>query len=97
MFLISFVLFGKDLFQPLCLLFRNQHIPRRWIVAQEELLATAVTPEVPKQLSASDDVLATAWDRDAGLLLAERAQRRGDGVTQVVLPARLSVSSLVTL
>ena len=38
-----------------------------------------------------------AWDRDAGLLLAERAQRRGDGATQVALPARLSVSSLVAL
>ena len=38
-----------------------------------------------------------AWDRDAGLLLAERAQRRGDGVTRVPLPARLSVSSLVSL
>jgi DNA helicase-2/ATP-dependent DNA helicase PcrA len=41
--------------------------------------------------------LAAAWVRDAGLLLAERAQRRGDGATQVPLPARLSVSSLVTL
>jgi DNA helicase II / ATP-dependent DNA helicase PcrA len=38
-----------------------------------------------------------AWDRDAGLLLAERAQRRGDGATQVALPARISVSSLVSL
>jgi len=38
-----------------------------------------------------------AGDRDAGLLLAERAQRRGAGATQVPLPARLSVSSLVTL
>jgi DNA helicase-2/ATP-dependent DNA helicase PcrA len=41
--------------------------------------------------------LTEAWDLDAGLLLAERAQRRGDGATQVPLPARLSVSSLVTL
>ena len=41
--------------------------------------------------------LVAAWDRDAGLLLAERAQRRGDGATQVVLPRQLSVSSLVTL
>jgi DNA helicase-2/ATP-dependent DNA helicase PcrA len=41
--------------------------------------------------------LIAAWDLDAGLLLAERAQRRGDGATQVPLPARLSVSSLVTL
>jgi DNA helicase-2/ATP-dependent DNA helicase PcrA len=41
--------------------------------------------------------LVAAWDRDAGLLLAERAQRRGDGATRVPLPARLSVSSLVAL
>jgi DNA helicase-2/ATP-dependent DNA helicase PcrA len=46
---------------------------------------------------ARDLELAEAWDRDAGLLLAERAQRRGDGATQVPLPARLSVSSLVAL
>ncbi len=48
-------------------------------------------------LSPQDRELLAAWDRDAGLLLAERAQRRGDGATQVTLPARLSVSSLVAL
>ena len=48
-------------------------------------------------MSPGDTELAAAWERDAGLLLAERAQRRGDGATQVPLPARLSVSSLVTL
>ena len=48
-------------------------------------------------LTAADRDLVAAWDRDAGLLLAERAQRRGDGATQVALPARLSVSSLVAL
>ena len=48
-------------------------------------------------LSQQDQALLAAWDRDAGLLLAERAQRRGDGATQVALPARLSVSSLVAL
>jgi DNA helicase-2/ATP-dependent DNA helicase PcrA len=43
--------------------------------------------------------LVAAWDLDTGLLLAERdAQRaRGDGPVEVVLPARLSVSALVTL
>jgi len=51
----------------------------------------------PDPLSQPDRELAAAWDRDAGLLLAERAQRRGDGATQVTLPARLSVSSLVSL
>ncbi len=49
------------------------------------------------ELSPADRDLVAAWDRDAGLLLAERAQRRGDGATQVALPARLSVSSLVSL
>jgi DNA helicase-2/ATP-dependent DNA helicase PcrA len=42
-----------------------------------------------------------AWERDAGLLLAERARewagRRGDSAAQVALPAQLSVSSLVAL
>ena len=48
-------------------------------------------------LSPADRELVAAWDRDAGLLLAERAQRRGDGVTPVALPVHLSVSSLVAL
>jgi DNA helicase-2/ATP-dependent DNA helicase PcrA len=47
--------------------------------------------------SPADRALVTAWQRDADLLLAERAQRRTDHGTQVALPARLSVSSLVSL
>ena len=62
----------------------------------EEALAQPAPP-APEDLSARDRELAEAWDRDAGLLLAERAQRRGDGATQVPMPARLSVSSLVAL
>jgi DNA helicase-2/ATP-dependent DNA helicase PcrA len=57
-------------------------------------------PQEVDTLSPADRELAAAWERDAGLLLAERAQRRGDGATQaqeVALPARLSVSSLVAL
>ena len=47
---------------------------------------------------AADQALVAAWSRDADLLLAERAQQRqGDGATHVALPARLSVSSLVSL
>ena len=53
--------------------------------------------EDPRRASQPDLDLIAAWDRDAGLLLAERSQRRGDGVTRVPLPARLSVSSLVSL
>jgi DNA helicase-2/ATP-dependent DNA helicase PcrA len=45
----------------------------------------------------ADQALVAAWSRDADLLLAERAQRHGDGVIRVTLPARLSVSSLVSL
>ena len=67
----------------------------------EEALAGGTTPQTPRSgrptLSARDRELAEAWERDAGLLLAERAQRRGDGATQVPMPARLSVSSLVAL
>jgi DNA helicase II / ATP-dependent DNA helicase PcrA len=49
-------------------------------------------------LSPEDQALAEAWSRDAELLLAERAQRRGDsGSIPVQLPARLSVSALVSL
>jgi DNA helicase II / ATP-dependent DNA helicase PcrA len=52
-------------------------------------------PPVP--LLAQDQDMIAAWTRDAGLLLAERSQRRGDGVIRVPLPARLSVSALVSL
>ena len=48
-------------------------------------------------LSAADRDLVAAWARDADLLLAERAQRRGEGAIPVPLPGRLSVSSLVSL
>ena len=42
-------------------------------------------------------VLMAGWAADADLLLAERAQRRGDGTVQVGLPRRIGVSSLVTM
>jgi DNA helicase-2/ATP-dependent DNA helicase PcrA len=63
----------------------------------ETALARPAAPPPPEDLGARDRELTEAWDLDAGLLLAERSQRRGDGATQVPLPARLSVSSLVTL
>ncbi|HEY1625959.1 MAG TPA: ATP-dependent DNA helicase [Streptosporangiaceae bacterium] len=50
-------------------------------------------------LSQPEVALITAWERDAELLLAERAARaaaRADGIS-VQLPAQLSVSSLVSL
>ena len=48
-------------------------------------------------LDAADRDLVTAWNRDADLLLAERAQRRDGGTIEVALPGRLSVTSLVSL
>ncbi len=50
-------------------------------------------------LGPADRELVAAWELDTGLLLAERAVAlaRGSGPTDVVLPARLSVSALVTL
>ena len=49
------------------------------------------------KMSDADRALAQAWARDAGLLLRELAERRGEAATAVSLPARLSVSSLVTM
>jgi DNA helicase II / ATP-dependent DNA helicase PcrA len=48
-------------------------------------------------LSGADRVLARAWARDTDLLLAELAQRRGGAATEVWLPGRLAVSSLVAM
>jgi DNA helicase-2/ATP-dependent DNA helicase PcrA len=49
------------------------------------------------ELSEADRVLARAWARDAGLLLAELSERRAGAGAAVPLPAQLSVSSLVTM
>jgi DNA helicase-2/ATP-dependent DNA helicase PcrA len=55
-------------------------------------------PDAVDALGPEDQALVQAWRRDAELLLAERAQRRSDsGSIPVQLPARLSVSSLVSL
>jgi DNA helicase II / ATP-dependent DNA helicase PcrA len=67
-----------------------------------EAMAAAHTPrpdpsDLTAQLSPDDQALVAAWERDAGLLLAERAQRRGDDAVTVGLPRRLPVSSLVTV
>ena len=51
----------------------------------------------PGALSEADLALIAAWERDAGLLLAERAERRGDEALTVGLPRRLPVSSLVIM
>ena len=63
------------------------------------LESAAESPAAPAldALGPEDRALVEAWHRDAELLLAERAQRRGDGAIPVQLPARLSVSALVSL
>ena len=75
---------------------RHYQAVREAAALVEQVLAggdeTAKTPENPE-----DEALVAAWRRDADLLLAERAQRGNDGVTEVALPARLSVSALVSL
>ncbi len=75
---------------------RHYEAVREAAALVEEVLAGGASPPNPP-LGPADEELVAAWERDAGLLLAERAQRRGDGATQVALPARLSVSSLVSL
>ena len=49
------------------------------------------------EMSPADRDLAAAWQRDADLLLAERAQRRGEDGVAVGLPWRLPVSWMVTM
>jgi DNA helicase II / ATP-dependent DNA helicase PcrA len=65
-----------------------------------EAMAAAHTPrpdpsDLTAQLLPENQTLVAAWERDADLLLAERAQRRGDDAVTVGLPRRLPVSSLV--
>jgi DNA helicase-2/ATP-dependent DNA helicase PcrA len=58
---------------------------------------TGIAGEPGDELTPQDEALVAAWSRDADLLLAERAQRRGDDAVMVGLPRRLPVSSLVTI
>jgi DNA helicase-2/ATP-dependent DNA helicase PcrA len=64
---------------------------------------SAAERAVPPPVSAAAEpaghyqALMVGWADDADLLLAERAQRRGDGTVQVRLPRRIAVSSLVTM
>jgi DNA helicase-2/ATP-dependent DNA helicase PcrA len=68
--------------------------------AAGEMVAEAMGGTGPGPADDIDDAereLAAAWERDAELLLAERAGRRADGIIPVELPNALSVSALVTL
>jgi ATP-dependent DNA helicase UvrD/PcrA len=67
-------------------------------VREAAQLVASPAPAPRAGLSAPDQALVTAWQRDAELLLAERASRaRSDGTIRVPLPGRLSVSALVSL
>jgi DNA helicase II / ATP-dependent DNA helicase PcrA len=66
------------------------------LVAEAAAAGPAAGPD-PGELSPADRELVAAWQHDADLLLAERAQRRGDDGVTVGLPWRLPVSSLVTM
>jgi DNA helicase II / ATP-dependent DNA helicase PcrA len=59
--------------------------------------AEADPADLAAGMSQADLALVAAWERDADLLLAERAQRRGEDAVIVGLPRRLPVSSLVTV
>jgi DNA helicase II / ATP-dependent DNA helicase PcrA len=76
---------------------RHYQATREAAIMVQTALTKPPAPAPEGQLSPSGQALLTAWSRDADLLLAERAERRGDGPTEVALPARLSVSSLVAL
>jgi DNA helicase II / ATP-dependent DNA helicase PcrA len=70
------------------------------LVAEAMAAAHTARPDpgdLTAQLSPDYQALVAAWERDADLLLAERAQRRGDDAVTVGLPRRLPVSSLVTV
>jgi ATP-dependent DNA helicase UvrD/PcrA len=62
-----------------------------------QALASRDTRPDDASLTGADRGAARAWARDTDLLLAELAQRRGGAATAVPMPARLSVSSLVTM
>jgi DNA helicase II / ATP-dependent DNA helicase PcrA len=66
------------------------------LVAEAVAAGPAARPDLGA-LNPADQKLAAAWQRDADLLLAERAERRGDDAVAVGLPWRLPVSSLVTM
>jgi DNA helicase-2/ATP-dependent DNA helicase PcrA len=58
---------------------------------------TRAAPGAGGGLTAADRARIAAWERDAGLLLAERRELRGDAALDVRLPGRLTVSSLVSM
>jgi DNA helicase II / ATP-dependent DNA helicase PcrA len=63
----------------------------------EAMAAAGKDPAAAGFAAEADQALAAAWERDAGLLLAERAERRGEEGLIVGLPRRLPVSSLVIM
>ena len=85
MYLIALVLFGKDLFQPLRLLFSNLLIHRHGIVTYKELLATTVFARGSFSLSRSEEFRASL----VGIADTSRVESRdSNGCYFVVFDAR---------
>jgi DNA helicase-2/ATP-dependent DNA helicase PcrA len=70
---------------------------RAEIAAARDRRRAAVLPGGTDTLDPADAELIAGWARDADLLLAERAQRRGEHGVAVPLPGRIPVSALVTM
>jgi DNA helicase-2/ATP-dependent DNA helicase PcrA len=77
----------------------GQHYEAVWFAGHLVQAAGKAQGSAERSLSAADRELVEAWERDAGLLLAERERnrQRGDGPVPVYLPSKLSVSALVML
>jgi hypothetical protein len=85
-FLISLVLFGKNLFQPLCLFLCNPLIHPCGIVAYEELFAAKITPE-------SSHLLETCCLLSASLLYRYRYHLRSSWLGILNQATRLTLRS----
>jgi hypothetical protein len=85
-FLISLVLFGKNLFQPLCLFLCNPRIHPCGIVAYEELFAAKITPE-------SSHLLETCCLLSATLLYRHRYHLRSSSLGILNQATRLTLRS----
>ncbi|WP_219471940.1 ATP-dependent helicase [Nonomuraea rhizosphaerae] len=66
-------------------------------LVESALAGTMAEPPEDETLRAFEEERVRAWERDTDLLLREREMRRRRGQTTVELPAKLTVSSLVTL
>ena len=81
---------------------RHEAVAEAAALVEAEIAAAPGRPEggtvaAAAVLGPADAQLVAGWVRDADLLLAERAQRRGEHGVAVPLPGRIPVSALVTM